>query len=175
MKIEKLSLAQLEHESLTAHRSGRTVDALHFCGQALKLAPVNDLYRMRYSYFLENVRIHDFNPDVKIAITTCLKSEKIDHQRMGPAWNVLVTMGPAYKFLFDQSLDDKKYWKNVDSLLNDEFFQLGVRKMLMCNPFMEEALIRLRKALLNAAKTENMLRGKHLPLLAALGIQTFYN
>lgn len=175
MKYEKLSLAELERESLAAFNAGRMIDAVNFGGQALKLAPTNDVYRMRYAYFIEAVKVRGFDIDIRSSLTHCLRSEKIDHQRLSPVWNVLVTMGPSYRFLFDTALDERKYWKSIDTLLNDDFFQLGIRKMLMCNPFMEEALIRLRRALLNAAQTENMLRGKHLSLLASLGIQNFYN
>lgn len=175
MKIEKLSLAELERQSLDAYNSGRLVDAVHLCAQALKLAPANDLYRMRYSYFIEGVTIHEFKPDIKVAIASCLKSENIEYQRLWPSWATLLLKGPMYQFLFDDAIDPQKYWRSIDALLNDDFFNYGIRRFLIAHPDIEKAFKRLRRVMLDAAPKDNMLRGKHLPLLAALGIQSFYN
>lgn len=175
MKVEKLSLAELEKQSLAAYNEGRYVDAVHFGAQALKLAPANDLYKMRYAYFIQNVTVNEFRPDIKIALATCLKSDQIEHQKMWPAWASLLLKGPMYDFLFDDTIDPRKYWKCLDALLNDDFFLLGLRRFLTAHPEIEGALVRLRRALLEAAPNDNMLRGKHLPLLAALGVQCFFN
>lgn len=175
MKIEKLSLAELEKQSLAAYNEGRYVDAVYLGAQALRLAPANDLNKMRYAYYIQNVSVNEFKPDIKIALATCLKSDQIEHQKMWPAWAALLLKGPMYAFLFDENIDPRKYWKSLDAVLNDDFFLLGLRRFLIARPDIEKALVRLRRVLLDAAPNENMLRGKHLPLLAAMGVQCFFN
>lgn len=175
MNITKLSIADLDRETIAAYKSGRMIDAINFCGQAIKKAPANDLFKMRYASFIEEVRISGYDLDIKLALTACLKSDALHHQKMGGAWNVQLLSAPAYPFLFDESMNDQKYWKSIDALLNDEFFLLGLQKLLLGNAPIERALTRLRKTLLLASREENRLRGKHLPLLAALAIQGHYN
>lgn len=175
MKVEKLSLAELERQSLNAYGEGRYVEAVYLGAQALRLAPANNVYKMRYAYFIQNVTVNEFKPEFKIAITTCLKSDQIEHQKMWPAWASLLLKGPMYQFLFEDNIDPRKYWKCLDAVLNDDFFLLGLRRFLTARPDIEKALVRLRRTLLDAAPNENMLRGKHLPLLAAIGAQCYFN
>jgi SAM-dependent methyltransferase len=175
MNISKLSVSDLDRESITAYKAGRMVDAINFCGMAIKKAPANDQLKIRYAAFIEEVRINSYDLDIKIAVTACLKCDALHHQKIGAAWTVLLLNAPAYPFLFDKNIDEQKYWKSIDTLLNDDFFLLGVRKLLLTNPIVEKALTRLRKTLLLASQNENRLRGKHIPLLNALAIQNYYN
>lgn len=175
MKIEKLSVADIERQSIAAYRQGRMKDAIDLCSQGLRLDPSNNILKVRYAHFIEQFKTSTFDPDIKKNITLCLKHPHIEHQKLGGIWWSTTLSAPLYAFLFTPTIDDQKYWRSIDTLLNDEFFILGIKKLNPANINIERALIKLRKTLLLAHQDDGRLRTKHLPLLCALAIQNFYN
>jgi SAM-dependent methyltransferase len=172
MKIEKLSLAQLDPASFAAYNEGNRELALRMCGQMMKLAPTNSMYAMRYAYFADGVEATSFDQDIKRAVSTCLKVPDIEYQKLGNLWASLALTNPAYPFLFDIKNDSAKIFGKIEILLQDEFFILGLKNLIPINGSVEKALTRLRKSLIAA---NNRLKLKHLPLLCALAEQCFYN
>lgn len=174
-KPQKLTPAQLDAASMAAWRAGNMVHAMQLCGDALKMQPSNDALKQRYAYFIESLEVKNFDPEIKKSITLCLKYDALDHQKLAIMWASLLNTAPLYAFLFDDTLEGQKYWRAIDTLLNDDFFIDGLRKLNPSNAAIEKALIRLRRTLLMASTDEGRLRTKHLPLLAALATHCFYN
>lgn len=172
---KKPSVADIAEASLAAYRAGRFSEAVRLGGQALLADPDNEALRTRYAFCLEASKINGYEPEIRKSMVPCLKSVRIGHQKVAHFWREQVYKGPMYRFLFDEGLEARTYWRSLDTLLNDEFFQLGLRTMTALGPALEGPMIRLRRALLDASAQDGMLRGKHVPLLCAIAEHCFYN
>lgn len=175
----------ISHEQLAAKgheffKNAKPAKAQIMYVQALLLDPTNKRYKNALAECFPNVTYQKFNPDVKKAITLCLDDPDISYRKVSDAWlkQLLLNpkMAPISELFSCQNYENFKELVDIEKiipLLNDDYFQSGLKKCLLMHIEFERLLTFIRRFYLLDAQQET--KELTLPFLCALATKCFNN
>lgn len=149
------------------------------CAEMCKY-PTLEYAAKRLALCVQDIEIRVFNPLHKQAITHALRALTIDHPHFLTAWLALMAFDPLQAPLSelmtaetDEEFSALVDWKKVTPCLRDDFFQMGIRNLIIADIPMEQMLTRLRGWMTARQLKSPFLTPDDLPFLAALA-EYFY-
>ncbi|MBI4030314.1 MAG: methyltransferase domain-containing protein [Proteobacteria bacterium] len=157
---------------------GQGAKAAEYALLAMRVAPDDIAYKEDFTKIVRGMGFLAFYPEMKQAILSCLKEDRISHQELASPWFALLKRDPAFKeFLpllkcadyaaFERAFDGV----NDLAVLDDPYMLLGLRRLWVADPGFERFLTHMRRAL---AADSGTLAREYLPFTAALAEYCFY-
>lgn len=145
---------------------------------AMRAAPDKVAYKEDFTKIVHGMGFLAFYPELKQALTECLKEDRISHQDMALPWFALLKHDPSFReFLPLLKCGDyaafEKAFAGVNDLavLDDPYMLLGLRRLWVVDPGFERFLTHMRRAL---AADSGALAKEYLSFTAALAEYCFY-
>lgn len=144
------------------------------CTEIVKY-PTLEYAAKRGALAVQEIEIREFNPLYKRAITHAFRAITIEHRHFMTAWLALMAFDPMHVPLMNlmDSEDDADFqtrmdWELLSPCLKDDFFLLGLRRLILADIPFETLLTRLRRWIAQRHTKKPFLTEGDLPFLAAL-------
>jgi SAM-dependent methyltransferase len=144
------------------------------CAEIAKY-PVLEYAAKRLALSAQEIEIREFNPLHKRAISYAFHALTIEHRHFMTAWLALMAFDPLHAPLMDlmDAENDTDFsrrvnWNALSPSLKDDFFLMGLRRLILADIPFETLLTRLRRWVTQTHIQKPFLTADDLPFLSAL-------
>lgn len=173
-----INLQQVTQEALKALNSGNQKLAFDLARHAFHDPKAGHLQHLLLSESYAGITITQFSPISRKALLSYLDSHLVDHRKVTSMWVSLLNLDPNLRPVIDaarQPTFNHADLERVEAALHDDLVVLGLRKLLVSNPMLEQLFRSVRKFILLELWPQGKLKTKNLSFLCALAEQCFFN
>lgn len=172
------SLKDLTESAIIHWNKGQRAEAFELACMAAAKQDAGHMQNLLFAQAAAGLKMTGYNPVVKQAMLSFLRSDKVDHRDALVLWVTMLDFDPAITVIRSVAAEKEvgaAQWARVESALQDEIIIEGLRKLIIPDIALETFFQNVRRYLLLELWPKGALKTKDLNFICALAEQCFLN